>query len=360
MLRFLEGDGQMADAIASHDWSSTEIGSPENWPAALKTTVSLILSSRFPQCIVWGPSLVTIPNDAFLPILGDKPGALGRPFDEVWSEAWDSLEPMVERAFHGEATFLEDLPLTINRHGYPEKAWFTFCYSPIRDEFGKIVGMLDTVTETTGKVELHERQKTLSGELGHRLKNLLTVVQAVATQTLRQATDIKSANDALSFRLAAYGRAADVLTASEWDDADLLALAQTAFATFPDINERYRIEGPPIRFRSEVALALTLAFHELATNAIKYGALSNSDGRVELVWTLDETDPVDPRFRLIWKESGGPPVATPTRRGFGSLMIERSLRGYLRGDVLISYPRDGLVFEINAPLAGAKAEGSGV
>lgn len=358
MLKFLEGDGMMARAIQSHDWNASPIGPPDRWPAALKTTVSLILNSHFPQCIAWGPSLTTIPNDAFLPILGDKPNPLGRPFSEAWSEAWSELAPIVDKAFAGEPTYLEDFPLVTNRNGYDEQAHFTFCYSPIRNEFGQIVGMLDTVTETTEKVRLHERQKVLAGELGHRLKNILTVVQAVASQTIRQSTDLKSANEALAFRLAAFGRAADVLTDAQWEDADLHALVDTALATHPALIDRFTADGPPIKFRAEIALALSLAFHELATNATKYGALSNDCGKINLSWSLEEGHNGDgPRFKLTWAEIGGPPVTPPERRGFGSLMIERSLRSYLRGEAVIDYRPDGLVFKIDAPLTGAQAEG---
>lgn len=156
MMKFLEGGGVQADAIRQLDWTGNPIGEPGQWPVALKNTVSLILASRFPQCIVWGPSYITIPNEAFLEILGDKPNAMGRPFREVWSEVWPSLAPIVEEAFAGNATYIENFPLTIDRHGYLESTYFTFCYSPIRDESGNVVGMLDTVTETTAQMKLRD------------------------------------------------------------------------------------------------------------------------------------------------------------------------------------------------------------
>lgn len=359
MLSFLEGGGLAAEAIHKHDWSRTPLGPLESWPSVLKTTVSLILTSRFPQCIVWGPSLVTIPNDAFLPILGNKPVALGRPFSDVWSEVWSSLEPITAKAFAGESTYIEDYPLTIERNGYPESATFTFCYSPIRDKHGRVLGMLDTVTETTEKVALHERQRLLSGELGHRLKNLLTVVQAVASQTLRRAPDLVEADKLLAFRLAAIGRASDVLTASEWTDADLHDLVRTALATHGNIADRFEITGPQVRFSAQVALAMTLALHELATNATKYGALSNETGRIRLNWAIDDgPNPAEPRFSFTWRELDGPPVQPPAHRGFGSLMIERSLRSYFRGETKMSFEPTGLTFRIDAPLAGAQADDS--
>jgi PAS domain S-box-containing protein len=113
----------------------------------------MVLGSKFPACIVWGSDLITIYNDAFRPILGAKPEALGRPFNEVWSEAWDEIAPIADRAFAGEATFIEHFPLVVERNGYPEETYFTFCYSPIRDETGGVVGFIDTVIETTSEVK---------------------------------------------------------------------------------------------------------------------------------------------------------------------------------------------------------------
>jgi hypothetical protein len=129
----------------------------------------MMLASRFPIYLVWGPRLITIYNDAFRPLLGAKPEALGRPFSEVWSEAWEEIGPIAERAFAGEATFIEDFPLTVERNGYPEEAFFTFCYSPVRDEVGRVAGFLDTVVETTAKV-LAERQQAFLLRLEERLR----------------------------------------------------------------------------------------------------------------------------------------------------------------------------------------------
>ena len=151
---FLTGGGAMGALIRVHDWAATPLGPPEVWPQSLRIAVGMVLGSRFPACIVWGAHLTTIYNDAFRPILGAKPEALGRPFSEVWSEAWETIGPIAERAFAGEATFIEDFPLTVERNGYPEEASFTFCYSPIRDETGGVAGVLAIVVETTGKVLL--------------------------------------------------------------------------------------------------------------------------------------------------------------------------------------------------------------
>ncbi|HET8727298.1 MAG TPA: sensor histidine kinase, partial [Alphaproteobacteria bacterium] len=123
---FLDGGGKMAVAIREYDWAASSLGPLDDWPASLKTAVGMMLSSKFPKCITWGPDLVTLYNDAFRPILGDKPEALGRPYPEVWHEVWDTVGPIAEKAYAGEATFIEDFPLVVDRYDYPEQAYFTF------------------------------------------------------------------------------------------------------------------------------------------------------------------------------------------------------------------------------------------
>ncbi|QXH33862.1 ATP-binding protein [Pseudomonas muyukensis] len=172
MAKWLDGGGLMAERIRNHDWAATSLGPLHTWPEVLKTSVALCLGSRFPQAVLWGEALITLHNDAFTQILGDKPLALGRPFSEVWQEAWSDIARMAQRALEGEAVYIEDFPLQIERHGSPERAYFTFCYSPIRDYHGKVVGMLDTVTETTASVIANRR-----------LSFLDNVGRAVATAT---------------------------------------------------------------------------------------------------------------------------------------------------------------------------------
>jgi len=155
--------GLMSERVRQFDWSATPLGAIDRWPASLRVAADMILSSHFPKALVWGQEQVTIYNDAFRPILGQKPEALGRPFPEVWAEAWDALGPVVRRAYAGEATYIEDYGVTINRSGFPEEAFFTFCYSPVRDETGAVCGMVDTVIETTGKVTA-QRQLGLFAE----------------------------------------------------------------------------------------------------------------------------------------------------------------------------------------------------
>ena len=183
MTDWLQSYGEMAERIRRHDWDDTPLGPPKQWPDVLKTTVALSLASHFPQAIVWGPDLITVYNDAFLPILGDKPEALGRPFNEVWQEVWSDIGPIMRAAFEGQATFIENFPLVIERGGGPEQAYFTFCYSPIRDPFGKVLGMLDTVTETTSTVFMTQRLAVLDA-IGNAVANA-TDPQAIMATTTR-------------------------------------------------------------------------------------------------------------------------------------------------------------------------------
>jgi len=147
----------MAAEFRAFDWSTHVLGPMAGWPVVLRVAVNMMLASSFPQCMAWGPQRTLLYNDAYRPMLGHKPAPLGKPIDEVWAEVWPDIRPLLERAYAGEATFVEDLPLVVERHGRPEQAWFTFCYSPVRDERGQVLGMLDTALETTGKMLAEQR-----------------------------------------------------------------------------------------------------------------------------------------------------------------------------------------------------------
>lgn len=182
MAKWLDGGGLMAERIRNHDWAATTLGPLQHWPDPLKTSLALCLASRFPQAVLWGPDLLTLHNDAFSQILGQKPSALGIPFRAVWQEAWADISHMANRALAGEAVYIEDFPLVIDRNGSPERAYFTFCYSPIRDHDGKVLGMLDTVTETTASVLANQRLKFLD-DLGRAVADATAPDHILATTT---------------------------------------------------------------------------------------------------------------------------------------------------------------------------------
>jgi hypothetical protein len=149
---FLKGS-RMGALIRSFDWSTSPLGAPEQWPQSLKTAVEILLTSRFPMFVAWGPELRFIYNDGYAEILGHKhPDAVGHAFEDIWAELWQDVKPFADRALAGESTYTENLPLTMTRKGFTEQTWFTFSYSPIHDDSGAIAGIFCVCTETTPMV----------------------------------------------------------------------------------------------------------------------------------------------------------------------------------------------------------------
>ena len=225
---FLAGGGAMRARIRAHDWSTSSIGPPGAWPQSLRTVLSLVLHSGFPAYLAWGLELVSFHNDAYLPILGTKPDALGRPVREVWPEVWDEVGPIMARALSGEASYFEDLPLTLEREGYPEETWWTFSYSPICTETGGVGGLLCIVHETTERVFTERRLRFLD-DLSGRMRGLSDPreVMAVAAEKLGRH---------LGAGRAGYGEidAADTVFTAERDWTD---------GAMPSLAGRHRLGG---------------------------------------------------------------------------------------------------------------------
>jgi signal transduction histidine kinase/CheY-like chemotaxis protein len=176
-LEFLAGSGVSA-LMRSHDWSTSPLGPPESWSQSLRAVVGLMLQSRFPMFVAWGTDLGFLYNDPYVDVLGAKhPRALGRRFYDIWSEIWPDISPLIDAAMAGQATYHEDLPLLMNRKGYDEQTWFTFSYSPVRDESGRIAGMFCACTETTQKVlalrELRDLNETLERRVNEAVTELM-------------------------------------------------------------------------------------------------------------------------------------------------------------------------------------------
>jgi two-component sensor histidine kinase/integral membrane sensor domain MASE1 len=206
--------------------------------------------------------------------------------------------------------------------------------------------------EITERRRAEEHQRLLINELNHRVKNTLATVQSIAAQTSRSVRDPMEGYDAFIARLMALSRAHDVLTRQSWEGADLAAVVQGAVTPFGGPNaERFRISGPSVWLEPQTALALAMALHELGTNASKYGALSTAAGRVEVDWTVRLAKP-DALLSMCWRETGGPKVTSPKRKGFGSRLLERGLPQELDGKVDLDYRATGLVCMIEARLPG--------
>ncbi|UDL95899.1 PAS domain S-box protein [Lichenihabitans sp. PAMC28606] len=201
------------------------------------------------------------------------------------------------------------------------------------------------------RAEMHMR--LMVNELNHRVKNSLAMVQGVAAQTFRGTTDMDTARTAFTERLVALAKAHDVLTAGKWESATLMSVvALTVKSHGGDDQNRFDVSGPDIALSPKTVLAMSLALHELATNAVKYGSLSNDTGRVTIRWSATASGG-DKRLLFRWEERGGPPVVQPQRRGFGSKLIERGLAAELQGDVRIEFRQGGIVCTISAPFPSA-------
>jgi two-component sensor histidine kinase/CheY-like chemotaxis protein len=196
-------------------------------------------------------------------------------------------------------------------------------------------------------------QKLILDELHHRIKNTLATVGAIASQSLRTAPSIKHAEHAIEGRLAALGRAHDLLMQVSWANASLLGTVRGATVPYDGQGAgRISIDGPDVGITSGAVIALAMTFNELCTNTTKFGALSVPAGRIEIDWTIDDESQ---RLRLTWSENGGPPVAPPNRRSFGTRMIG-SLGRQLSGEVQLAYEPSGFKYTLNVPLSSLTAK----
>ncbi|MFT3999014.1 MAG: PAS domain S-box protein [Rhizobium sp.] len=216
--------------------------------------------------------------------------------------------------------------------------------SPIFDAYGRIVGASKIAHDISAKKEAERLQTVLVGELNHRVKNVLATVMAIARQTLGRSDADKTSVETFEARLSSMARAHDLLIHGNWEQAELTAVIAQALSPYP--KDRFEVSGPAIKLAPRAVVSISLALHELATNAAKYGALSVPDGRVAITWLL-ETGKTD-LLKLRWQESGGPTVKQPTHKGFGSRLIGSLLAAELNGDVHISYEPGGLICEVQA------------
>ncbi|WDR05107.1 HWE histidine kinase domain-containing protein [Devosia rhodophyticola] len=472
-LDFMADGGEMGQLMRAHDWANSPLGPPENWPQSLRLTIRLILNTRHPMFIWWGPDLIQFYNDAYRLTMGPErhPSALGQCGRDCWQEIWPIIGPQIEQVMSGRgSTWDEDRLVPVTRHGKLEQVWWTYSYSPIDVEGGiggvlvvcndvteqhlikdrlanrsehlmdmfeqapgfmavlrgpehvfeltntayrQLVGgrqclgkpvrdiipevegqgfieLLDNVytsgkayvgrrvpiyfqddsetaprqsfldfvyqpildannnvtgifvegSDVTDHVQAEEHLRLINSELKHRVKNTLAMVSAIATQTL-SGTGQDGPLDTFRHRLAIFGSAHDILTATTWATAEITDVVETALEAHPAYATRVTMAGPEITLGSKQAISLALAIHELMTNAIKYGALSNQTGKVSLNWQMSEAESNEV-FTLDWREHGGPAVTKPSRRGFGSKLIERVLRADFNGQLTMDFAPTGL------------------
>jgi PAS domain S-box-containing protein len=292
-------------------------------------------------------------NDSFLRMTGfERREVLGQSFNFLISQAGDEEALATIHAEFAEDSKGGSEVLYSRKDG--SQFWAAIFISPVRDEEGSIVQYFASFVDLSKHKKEQAQSRMLIDELNHRVKNTLATVQSIVWQALRTDADRKSLREAIESRLFALSRSHDLLTLRNWESASLWDLVHQGIAPFSLDNEhaeRILMSGPDIRLPPKVALALGIAFNELATNAAKYGALSNEAGRLKIAWKI-VGKASERQLDISWSESGGPPVSIPKRKGFGSKVLQRGLALELGAVVELEYPPGGVQCSINIPHPG--------
>jgi two-component system CheB/CheR fusion protein len=226
---------------------------------------------------------------------------------------------------------------------------------PYRTAHGRIDGVVVTFVNVTDIVAAEEQLRTLVSELNHRVRNMLQVVIGLANQTMSQSTDVQQFEKAFMGRMQSLARAYELLSRGGWQEVSVADLLNIQLAPFAAEGNRCKLEGEKVMLTANAALALGLVLYELATNATKYGALSVPDGHVDVSWRLERKGEGDDTLVFSWRERDGPTVSEPTRRGFGTELLQRQLRYELNGNATMDFQRDGLRVMLEIPMHGSLA-----
>jgi PAS domain S-box-containing protein len=268
--------------------------------------------------------------------------------DRYWPDMWPpesrlAVEDALNKALAGGSSSFRALCPTAKGN----VRWWDTTVSPVLDEAGVVVRVLAASRDVTAAMLAERHRQLLVNELNHRVKNTLAIVQSIAAQSLRNAGVDAAVRRAFEGRLMAIAATHNVLTDENWAAASLRQIVEGSVRPYRNADHEVRVDGPDLMVSPKPAVVMALAFHELAINALKYGALSVPGGEVEVRWTSQP----GARLLVTWTERGGPPVARPSRRGFGSRIIELALASELDGQVVLDYRPEGLVCTLQAPLA---------
>jgi PAS domain S-box-containing protein len=299
------------------------------------------------MALLEGPELVfAMANAAYFNLVGNRellgktvgdalPEVAGQGFVELLRRVYETGEPYVGSAVR----VILDRP-----NGKTEERFVDFIYQPLLDDDGNTSGIFVQGHDVTERKRFERHQQLLVGELNHRVKNTLAIVQSLAHQSFHSSIPAPDAIDRFEGRLEALAAAHNLLTQRNWDFASIADVVTVALAPFCSADRR-DISGPDVPVSPQTAVSLALALHELATNAAKYGALSSPGGRVSVRWSTHEG-----MLELRWQEEGGPPVSPPRRRGFGTRMIERTLAAEFGGKVDLEFRPEGVFCKVVAPI----------
>lgn len=313
--------------------------------AAEKTRMPMVFTNEEP-----GHPII-FANDAFLALTGyAREEVLAQSFQSLLATGVDAtIMPVVESAFRGECD--NDPEIHYKRKDGSE-FWASMFVSPVCEESGAVVQQFVSFVDRTKDRQDNARYKMLIDELNHRVKNTLSTVQSIVAQALRRPAEPEAIREAIESRLMALSQSHDLLTSGNWDGASLRDLAETALHPFEVVagrDERFTISGDNVYLSPKTTLSLAIAFHELATNAVKYGAFSNNAGTIKIDWTV-KPEQTGNRLLIRWSEHDGPKVTPPMHKGFGSWVIERGIAHELGGEVALEYLPDGVKCMIDIPM----------
>jgi len=345
-------ESRMSTQIAKSDEQKEAEAEVETFAKALGPFVVAAQATRMPMVFTdakTSANPIIFVNDAFLALTGyDRADVLGHSFDFLIERGIDpEALAEVKAAFRTNPEIGPEIRY-LRKNG--SEFWASLLVSPVRDRSGAVVQHFVSLVDLTKHKERQRHAKMLIEELNHRVKNTLSTVQSIVRQSLRSGADAKTTRDAIDARIFALARSHDLLTEEEWESAGLLDVVNAALKPFvaQGREDRVVVSGENIHIRPALVLALSIALHELATNAVKYGSFSNDSGRILMGWETVAAPDGD-RLKLHWRETGGPPVAAPSRSGFGSKVILSGLAHQLGGVVDLAFPVGGAICTIDIP-----------
>ncbi len=306
---------------------------------------AIVSMSQEGRVLSWNPSAEQM--------FGYTPAeAIGQPSNFLVAGVGERSNSVFDAAIRGEYVRREDIRRRKDGTTIP----VSISGSPMRDADGHIIAVSIMFRDISEQRRREDHTRFIMRELSHRSKNLLAVIQAMARQTARTSRDIQDFNGRFNARLAGLAQSHDLLVNQDWRGVPVMELVRAQLSPFVDLSEdRLVLLGPSVTLKPEAAQNIGLALHELATNASKHGALSTPGGRIEIGWEI-ETREGNRRFRMNWRESGGPDVAVPLERGFGSTVVEAMVSRALDGEARLEWKPHGIEWHLNVPATCVAAE----
>ena len=298
---------------------------------------------------------ITFYNDMAVELAGRRPNVGDR-----WCVTWKLYHPDGRPMPHEEcpmAIALREKRPVFGHEAIAERPdgtriWFTPYPMPLRDSNGVMTGAINMLVDISFRKEAELQQKLMMDELNHRVKNTLATIQSLLAQSARSATTVEDYHKTVEGRMLAMSRAHDQLSRRNWKNAELGELLRSVLSPYAR-GDNILFSGEPVHLPPRAALSLSMAFHELATNAERFGALSTSQGKVDVRWDVERKD-TQRLLRLNWTEKFGPQVEPILKRGFGVRFLERGIQAELRGKTAVEFPPSGVNCAMEIPLANVE------